>query len=470
MKRVLLVLMLVFAVLCVATYAWLRNSYDRGNLQEAIIENALPEGSQTPTTTMLIQRALGMAGSRTYLVLFLNNTELRPGGGFIGSYAVVRFTNGKPEILKVEGTESLDNLAPNVGATPTPPLAKYLGIKTWQFRDSNWSPDFRVNARLAMDLYKRENGVEADNISGVIGLTPNLFEEILKITGPVTVDGIQFTSDNFTEKLEYEVEYGYSKRGQTFSERKQLLKDLTYALLPRLITSSFTHWNDFKQLAPKMLDQKYVMLYSTIGDEKDYLASEGWDGAMQKINEGDYLLWADANLGSLKTDVVVQRSLSYGITRTATATIATASMKYNHAGGFTWRTTRYRDYVRIFVPNGSKLIGVSGATEAKGDEGDENGYHWFGAYVVVEPEHQAQLTFTYKLPGTIANQIDLGSYSLLVQKQPGTENIRLTLQLKFDKNLTHADPGETPQKFGDKEYDMVTDLSLDRQFSIQLQP
>ena len=55
---------------------------------------------------------MGNTAPQTYLVLFLNNTELRPAGGFIGAYAVVKIDKSKPQIIKVEGTEILDNLAP----------------------------------------------------------------------------------------------------------------------------------------------------------------------------------------------------------------------------------------------------------------------------------------------------------------------------------------------------------------------
>jgi hypothetical protein len=57
-----------------------------------------------------LKKLLGFEDTQNYLIEFLNNTELRPGGGFIGVYGVVKVKNGVPEVLKVEGTEILDNV------------------------------------------------------------------------------------------------------------------------------------------------------------------------------------------------------------------------------------------------------------------------------------------------------------------------------------------------------------------------
>ena len=104
----------------------------------------------------------------------------------------------------------------------------------WFFRDANWSPDFSESAKKALELYKGEGGVSADQIDAVVGFTPTLLEQLMKVVGSVTVDGIKFTPENITEKLEYEVEYGYSERGLVFTERKKIMQPLFHALLAGL--------------------------------------------------------------------------------------------------------------------------------------------------------------------------------------------------------------------------------------------
>ena len=67
-----------------------------------VIERAT--GGNT-SLAMLLDEMLGFDRPRNYLVLFLNNTELRPGGGFIGSYALGTVSSGHLDLIKVEGTE-----------------------------------------------------------------------------------------------------------------------------------------------------------------------------------------------------------------------------------------------------------------------------------------------------------------------------------------------------------------------------
>ena len=51
---------------------------------------------------------LGFEGKRKYLVLFQNNMELRPGGGFIGSYGILEMENGVVKQFKVSDIYDAD--------------------------------------------------------------------------------------------------------------------------------------------------------------------------------------------------------------------------------------------------------------------------------------------------------------------------------------------------------------------------
>lgn len=437
-----------------------------------VIRSVLP--SPTSPQGSLLGSALGFSKPRTYLVLFLNNTELRPAGGFIGAYAVVKVDKGIPNILTVAGTEIIDNQAPDKYLPPPPPLKKYLLVDKWQFRDSNWSPDFAESASTSLALFRLERGVAANEIDGVIGFTPTVLERVLAITGPVTVDGQEFTAGNAVEKLEYEVEYGYVQRGQTFNQRKQILADLVYALARQVVPGVALHWSEYNTLANTLLSEKHIIFYSTAIDEEAVLVAKGWAGIMRP-GPDDYLLWVDANLGALKTDAVIDRSMSYTFSSVSGGIRATVNMTLKNQGSFTWRTSRYRDYARLFVPLGSTFVSSSGAMETDRntkpgvvDQGTENGRQWFGAFIAVEPGQTGTLSFTYDLAPAVVAAIRGGHYQLLVQKQTGTIAPRLTLHLDFGKPVQGANPGEGANKHGDNVYDLTTDLRLDREFSVSL--
>ena len=444
-----------------------------GGLRQTVVGQIVKGLISTPKEINLVQRALGMERPRTYLVLFLNNTELRPGGGFIGAYAIVKMDKTNPSIIKVEGTEILDNRAPqNFPSEPPEPLKKYLKVARWNFRDSNWSPDFRVASEKALELYRKEKGVEAENIDAVVGFTPTVLEEVLKISGPIVLNGQEYTSENFTKKLEYEVEFGYAKQGLHFDDRKKALVDLTHLMLERLRFDVFKHWSEYMGILPRMLAEKQVAFYSKYPEEQSIIEAKQWAGALTSTG-GDYLQWVDANLGALKTDAVIDRSLAYSLKQSGESYTAEATMRFTHKGVFDNFTTRYRDYARIFVPLGSKLVGVTGAMETdrstkpgKVDQGEENGRQWFGAFISIEPGKIGQLSFHYELPAQTVENIKKNNYKLLVQKQMGTIAPQLTLRLDFGKPLVGAKPGENSDKHGDQTYDYQTDLRVDREFSV----
>ena len=387
----------------------------------------------------IIPKFLGFTKPVTYLLLFENNTELRPGGGFIGSYAVMRVDKGKTELLKLEGTETLDRNTPS-GWKPESPaqLKRHLGVGKWFFRDANWSPDFSESAKKALELYNGEGGASADQIDMVVGFTPTLLEQLIRVTGPVAVEGIKFTSENITEKLEYEVEYGYDERGLVFTERKKIMRPLFHALLAGLKLDALSNWQKYLEIGKEMIKEKQLMFYAVEPDWQKDLAKQDWTGQV-KSADGDYLLWVDANLAALKTDWAIKRDLKYIITRREDGRfIATAEMTYNHKGKFDWRTSRYRTYARAFVPAGSELLLYDGAmkwdrTSGKGEveQGNELGKKWFGAFIAIEPGKIGKLSFTYLLPKTVSDQVQNHLYTIFVQKQLGLTEMGLTIEPKF---------------------------------------
>jgi hypothetical protein len=472
MRKILLFFVLLFSATITVAVLW--SFLETESLRKVIVSTVSKQITQNTTEANLLQSVLGFDRAHTYLFLFLNNTELRPAGGFIGSYAVINVDQGKPRLIKVEGTEILDNTAPKFESTPPDALQTYLGIEKWSFRDSNWNPDFTYSAEKSLELYKKEKGTSANDIEGVIGFTPTVIEEFLRIVGPIQVNGEEFNADNFTEKLEYEVEYGFAKRGITFSERKRMLADLTSALLAKVKTDILKNGTAYWKLGERLLKEKQIVVYSPNVDWQKVIVNRDRAGEMKQTTD-DYLLWTDANLGALKTDVAIKRALSLQINLKNDSYEARATMQYKHVGRADWRISRYRTYSRIYVPLGSKIIKVEGKFKnAKGvegayDQGEENGRQWFGAFTTVEPGKTVTLTFVYTLSPEVTSQAVLGKYNLLLQKQIGTIAPPLTLELDFGKKLKTATPGEATEKWGDNKYNLVTDLNHDRMFNLEFE-
>lgn len=446
--KILLVVVIIIAIVVGVKLFWRsKKSIDPAATQKSDLTQIFQNTAELKDAVSLMPNFLGYDKPRTYLVLFLNNAEIRPGGGFIGSYAVVKLNKGKLTSFESSGSENLDWAAPeDFKVEPPEALKKYLYLKNWYFRDANWSPDFRESSRAALWFYRFEGGADGSKIDGVIGLTPRIVEELVKITGPVAVDGKVFNTENIIDELQYQVEVGFLKEGTPRAERKELVEKLGRELLKKIANLSPWKWAGIYSMAQEMFKEKQLMIWSSDEAVEAALIKQGWAGEMKQVN-GDYLMIVDANMAALKTDPEVERSIYYEVKPAGERLKARVTVAYNHHGQFDWKTTRYRTYTRVYVPLGSELISSNGFVEndkirSKGKikstpakVGEELGKTVFGGFIAVEPGELGTLILEYYLPEKITQQAASGLYTLFVQKQLGTVAPKLTVDANFGKTV-----------------------------------
>lgn len=484
---ILSVIVLFFSALALGGYFFIRSIGIEGLLSSPFLQNQITKrvGPIEGDLFDLLPVALGFSEPKTYLVLFLNNTELRPGGGFIGVYATVTLDRGNINILKVEGTEILDNQSSKAQVpVPPNPLAQYLKVDGWYFRDSNWSPDFRESSKKGLEIYTKEHGNSAADIDAVVGVTASVLEELMKRTGPLTIDGITFTPENVVAELEHEVEYNFHDRGISRTDRKDIVETLVRTIIDTLKSDVLRHPSDYRALAEKLIHEKHVVAYALDPKIEDTLHTHAVDGSIAETS-GDYILWADANLGALKTDHAINRTLKYSLIPVVDVSgkkyfQVTATMQYVHTHDFDWRTSRYLSYARVYVPLGSQLISVNSQfvknqkitnsiVDSKNiQSGIDLGKKWFGTFISVEPLTTGTLAFTYRLPDSVGTQIESGLYTLLVQKQIGLVGAALTLDLDFDTTITTANPAEVTSEWGNGVYHIESPLVSDQKFEVRM--
>lgn len=425
----------------------------------------------------------GIGEDKQFLVLFLNNTELRPGGGFIGVYGLMVIRDGQIKNMITGDSYSIDAFVqgnPNYHVNPPPPLVSYLTQPVWYFRDASWSPDFAQTARDATQLMRQEiafGGQPVPEIHGVVGLTPSFIARLLTFVGPITVEGQTFTSDNIADLLEYQVEKGFEANGVPLEQRKEIVSTLTDELVEKLLDLPPSSWPNLFKILHEGFDEKEFALMSFDDKTQAALEDNGWAGTLNAAAADDALMVVDANMAALKTDPVVDREVTYSIVKHGPGYRATTNIKYIHHGGFDWKTTRYRTYTRLYVPSGATLISSSGSLKddktrnpglVPGQVTVENefGMTSFGAFIAIEPGQSGTLSFTYDLPPSVVSAIDRGNYRLLALKQMGAGDNLLTLNLDFDTTVTSADPGEAAENFGDNRYQVTTELNTDKLFTV----
>lgn len=401
-----------------------------------------PNPLSLSTLAKSVPDLLGMSEPRVYLLLLKNNTEIRPGGGFIGSYAVMTVDKARPTIHIIDGTEVLDGNAPDSwNIKPPEPISKYLGVSRWFFRDANWSPDFPTNAERALQFYQGEQGILANEIDAVVAVNTDVFADLLAILGPITVEGKTFTSDNAVSLLQADVEFNFADRGVAYEDRKAILDPLLAAIVDRVQSDIWTSFSSYLSFISQAIQEKQLMLYARDPQLQTIFRSLDADGHFA-ANTVDFLHWSDANLGALKTDKSLSRSLTYTVRETSNLRhVGEVRMNYVHHGSFDAFTTRYQSYVRVYVPQGAQFISFEGEA-APIDQGVFGDYQWFGSYITFEPGTSKEVVVQYQLPQAVSRAITEGRYDLTVVKQSGVNDLVLTLNNDMVDNTVVTRYGE----------------------------
>ncbi len=369
----------------------------------------------------------GFSGERTYLLLLQNNTEVRATGGFIGTYGILKVKDGEISYVRTDNVYNLDDRAPSsLKVKPPRPFLEYFPPKErwWYLRDSNWSPDFSDVADTAQWFYAHEGGKE--HLDGVIAFTPDVIASLLTIVGPIDVSGVRFTSENFVDELQYQVEKGIDRAGITERNRKEIVGTIMRSILDRAYAIKTDRLKNLSDLFRRQLDEKHILLYFNDPSLQDVARMFGWSGEIRSA-VGDYLMVIDSNMGSLKTDSVMKKSIRYSLTENKDSSlIARLEMTYQNNGRYSWKTTDYKDYVRAYAPDGSTLLRAEGAMTRNGtpntgalDTTAEHGTVSFGSFIQVPIGKTRTLVLEYELPKRIKEQVAAGLYTLAIQKQSG---------------------------------------------------
>ena len=386
--------------------------------------------------------------THTFLILLQNSDELRPGGGFLGQYAIIKTKNGEVTSTLVEDANLLDQ---RISAdVPTPyPFARKIQLKKWKFRDSNFSPDFPTNAEKAQYFYRLAGGREA--FDGVIAVNSPTFNNILALTGPIQIAGDSniYTSTDGAQKLEDRVERAYLGEdvpAELKQARKLIMKKIAAEIMKRSVT--VPNIPKLAEFAQTELRNKDVMLFFKDPTLQSLVESVHWDGSVSKDWNNDYLMLVDANMGALKTDFYIKRSLEYTADFAGEKPTGTIVYTYQNTAPYgNWRTSDYHTYLRAYVPKGSIFLTRFMINAVTTKEAFNKTY--FGGFVDVEiGQSDVHTTLTYELPNTITAE----NYHLLIQKQSGVGTIPVTVHLKTKDGKT---------------YDQTTELKKDLNFSIQ---
>ncbi len=417
-------------------------------LKSAVSESAVLL-SQAKPLIKLFPELLGNPNSKTYMVLLQNDAELRATGGFMTAYAFLRVTKGKIEPLASYNIYDLDDRFNKKVPAPEP-IKKYLNETYLNLRNINLSPDFKVSMDEFYKYYRDISGMP--KIDGIIAIDTKFPVEILKIIGPIGVGGWGNFGPQIDKRCDcpqvvYALEDMITKPVAGIRpDRKAVLGPLMHSMMANAMGSPKHTWPKLLNVGLTAIKEKHLIFYFM--EDKTQLIAEDFNAAGRiKDYTGDYLHINDSNFGGAKTDMFITREVEQEITNENGVVTKTVSISYNNPrkgdncnleAGQLCLNGVYRDYVRLYVPKGSKLLSVVGS-EVKEQTTEELGKTVFDAFFTMRPQSQSKIVFKYELP-----QMDLSTYKLLVQKQPGINSIKHTVtyngnqtvfELREDKEL-----------------------------------
>ncbi|MGC5167457.1 DUF4012 domain-containing protein [Luteimicrobium sp. DT211] len=237
--------------------------------------------------TALLPSMLGADGTRTYLLLSLNNAELRSSGGIPGSITVLRAKAGK---VTVVGHASSADLGP--WARPVVDLGKdatdVFGTQPARYpQDTTMLADFPDTGRTMAAMWKKAGHGSVD---GVLATDPVALSHLLGATGPVTVKApatgggttdVELTSDNAVDVLLSQVYAAIADPAE---------QDAFFSAAAGAVFDTLLHGDvpasDLQHALTASADERRLLVWSAHDREQALLAGTELSGALTSTPRG----------------------------------------------------------------------------------------------------------------------------------------------------------------------------------------
>ncbi|WP_431796136.1 DUF4012 domain-containing protein [Microbacterium enclense] len=356
---------------------------------------------------------LGMAGgegSKTYLIVFQNNAEIRATGGNPAASIIMKVDQGKFELLDQASSATFyeeGTAGEQFSDIPAETLALYPSTFARYSQDYTMTPNFPTTVQLFQDVWQRTNGERFD---GVISIDPVVLSHMLAVAGPVDVAGEQISSENAVQLL---LSDSY-ERFPSGTDSDRFFSEVSRAVFGHLTAGK---WDPAEMLDALTRSADEQRLFLSFTDEAAQgLATElGLDGELRADNTtatqvGTYL--NDYSVGKLEYHLaqsVAATCDAAARTITTTTTLTNSipdGIRSNYTlgarnGNFGLPRTSMMLDVLFFAPPGGQVIATDPAqSEAGGFDrsGSQNGNAAVSRLAVVAQGETRTLSSTVQLP------------------------------------------------------------------------
>lgn len=382
-------------------------------------------------------KLLGVGESKSYLLLFQNDKEIRPTGGFITAYATLSIKNGQITATTSDDIYRLDEKLLDVclrkicPLTPPLPIVKYLPEVSgkprtaWSMRDSNISPDVPTAALEFERMYQMLG--EGLPFDGIIYIDSQVVEELIEVTGPIDIFGTRYSSEidkrcNCPNVI-YELESYAEIAAKGEKDRKAILGVLMQQILSKSVGADIEKLPQLIETIAILANDKHFMFYMHDDKTQKALSALNWTGEIKNF-DGDYLHINDSNFAGGKSNLYVEQTVTQEISVKGEGVRKKIIIEYKNPQPFgIWLNGINRDYVRLYVPKGSKLVSAKGS-ESEVATIEDLGKTVFEAFIQVRPQNSRKLEIEYTVPYK-----PQGEYRMLIQKQPGAKDFHYIIKI-----------------------------------------
>jgi hypothetical protein len=428
-------------------WSWLPATY-RSSLQKktAELSQAKKYLDLGVKSIKLIPELIGTEGKKKeYLVLFQNENEIRPGGGFIGSYGILSFEKGKLINLDIKDIYDSDGQLQG-HVEPPEEIKKYLGEAGWFMRDANWNANFPDTAIDLQWFLEKETGRKVD---GVIGVNLAVAKAIIGATGEIFIPDFNETinKDNLYEQAEF---YAETKFFPGSKQKASFLGALGKHLFEKIRNLKPDQKLELILALLDSLEKNDTQLALNQQEAAKVTADLGWNGAMYQGKcsaencLSDFLYIVEANLGVNKANYFLYRNVEEQIEITNSSLNRIVKINYeNTAKNTNWPGGNYKNYVRIYLPKNIRLTEVSIMT---GNDVSTERIYRGDELKVKEVNNKTEVGFLVEVPVTkkktviieYTSDINLGnkfSYVNYIQRQSGFGDTGFVTLISFPRDL-----------------------------------
>jgi hypothetical protein len=389
---------------------------------------------------------LGTDGPRTYLVMLVNNAELRGAGGALTGVGTLTVEDGRLSLGSFDPRELL--VRKPYRPVPAPPeyerrYGAYLA-NTTLWVNATYSPDVPDDALVAARLYERVEGIPTD---GAFLADPRGLAALLPADArvPVTGTDLELTPRDLPG-------FVYSDAHEVFdsnTERKDAILAVGQRTFEEIIAGGSSD-RAATDAAGAAFAAGHLRFVSFDDGEQEILDELGVSGDLAPP-DGDVVRVAVQNWGGgrpglgSKLDYWVDRIVRHQchVKLDGSALCANeVTLKNATPAGLTRYVAGYpygmlRSNVETYLPQGAdvQLVQVEGA-DAEHETEEDEGHVVVEVFVRVPRDEDRTITVQYALPARP------GGYSLSAHPQPLARDALLKIALELPGDWTVRGPGE----------------------------